>query len=395
MAQCKSCLYTTGHPFGLTLSNGLCSGCMTHGEKYEINWTRKYQELKSIAQWAKGRSKTYDCVVPVVGDAEDYYVVSKVLELGLNPLIVSVNSYFLNDIGWSNLQHLITHFDLDSWIYNPEIQTYKELIRTSLRKYNHMYLPWLQLHTSFPVHVAKEKKIPLVVWGGNQAVEQVGKFSHHDMVEMSSWSRVEHDLFGNDVETLMGNGAQVNERKVNYYRYPSISSLGKNIKGIYLSNYMLWDPIKQNHSTLAFGFTPESSRYTFDPYERAGSSTYYGVHDLMKYERNGYRKVTDHITRELRHGRIQPSEGKQLLKSYMGQKTSPSELKAFFNWLEVTDTGFEWFLSHKLLRSKELIATQNNGKIQILQLPEALQELVSPGQEPSEFYLKFYKGIQI
>ena len=76
-------------------------------------WDKKYQELKNITNWAKDRSKTYDCVVPVVGDAEDYYVVSKVLELGLNPLIISVNSYFLNDIGWSNLQNLITYFDLE------------------------------------------------------------------------------------------------------------------------------------------------------------------------------------------------------------------------------------------------------------------------------------------
>ena len=395
MAQCKACLYTTDHPFGLTLTDGLCSGCITHKEKYSIDWDGKYQELKNIANWAKDRSKTYDCVVPVVGDAEDYYVVSKVLELDLNPLIVSVNSYFLNDIGWSNLQNLITHFDLDSWIYNPEIHTYKELIRTSLRKYNHMYLPWLQLHTSFPVHVAKEKQIPLVVWGANQAVEQVGKFSHHDKAEMSSWSRVEHDLFGNDIETLMGNGAQVNERKINYYRYPSISSLGKSIKGVYLSNYMFWDPIKQNHSTISFGFKPETNSYTFDPYERAGSSVYYGIHDLLKFERRGYRKVMDHITRETRHGRVSNSERIQLHDMYSNQKLDSNELKEFFDWLGVTDSGFDWFMSHKMLRSQELIACQKSEKIEIPELPKKLQGLVSTGHAPVNRYQKFYKGIHI
>lgn len=395
MAQCKACLYTTDHPFGLTLIDGLCSGCITHKEKYSIDWDGKYRELKNIANWAKDRSKKYDCVVPVIGDAEDYYVVSKVLELDLNPLIVSVNSYFLNDIGWSNLQNLITHFDLDSWIYNPEIQTYKELIRTSLRKYNHMYLPWLQLHTSFPVHVAKEKKIPLVVWGGNQPVEQVGKFSHHDKAEMSSWSRVEHDLFGNHIETLMGNGAQVNERKINYYRYPSISSLGKSAKGVYLSNYMLWDPIKQNHSTIEFGFKPEANSYTFDPYERAGSSVYYGIHDLLKFERRGYRKVVDHITRETRHGRVSNIERVQLCDLYSNQKLDSSELKEFFDWLGVTDSGFDWFLSHKLLRSQELITCQKIEKIEISGLPKKLQELVLTGHEPVDQYQKFYKGIHI
>ena len=151
-----------------------------------------------------------------------FYVVDKVLSLNLNPLLVSVNNYFLNDIGWSNLHNLITYFDLDSWVYNPEINTYKELIRTSLRKHTHFYLPWIQLHTSFPVHVANEKSIPLVIWGGNQSIEQVGKFSHDDCVEMSSWSRREHDLFNVDTLKLIGNGAQIHERNLNYYMYPSI-----------------------------------------------------------------------------------------------------------------------------------------------------------------------------
>ena len=217
MKNCKRCLYNSEHPFGMTFFKGCCSGCLTHEEKYKLNWSDRYDILINEAKIAKKKSKIYDCVVPVIGDAEDYFTVHEVLKLGLNPLIVSVNSYFNNDIGWKNLHNLITQFDLDSWCYNPEIQTYKELIRTSLRKYNHMYLPWIQLHTSFPVHVAKEKSIPLVIWGGNQSIEQVGKFSHSDSVEMTSWPRVEHDLFSNDINTLIGNGAQVNERKLNYY----------------------------------------------------------------------------------------------------------------------------------------------------------------------------------
>lgn len=391
MAQCKACLYTTDHPFGLTLIDGLCSGCITHKEKYGIDWDGKYQELKNIANWARDRSKTYDCVVPVVGDAEDYYVVSKVLELDLNPLIVSVNSYFLNDIGWSNLQNLITHFDLDSWIYNPEIQTYKELIRTSLRKYNHMYLPWLQLHTSFPVHVAKEKKIPLVIWGANQAVEQVGKFSHHDQVEMSSWSRVEHDLFGNDIETLMGNGAHVNERKVNYYRYPSVASLGRDVKGIYLSNYMFWDPLKQNHSTLSYGFIPQSNSNTFDPYERAGSSIYYGIHDLLKFERQSYFKVRDHLSREIRHGRINKAESSILENYYFNRYVNIDE---FFSWLGISESGKQWFITHKLKKTKNFVNEIDEPFISV-KLPINLSEIIVSGKVPKQNFILFGKEIYI
>ena len=147
--------------------------------------------------------------MPVIGDAEDYYVLDKVLKLGLNPLVVSINDYFRNDIGWYNYHNLITHFDVDSMNYSPEMYTYKNLIAASLRKYNHIHLPALLLHTAFPVHVAKDRKIPLIIWGQNQAVEQVGKFSHLDKVQMSKWSRTEHDTLKIDIDEFVGSGVKL------------------------------------------------------------------------------------------------------------------------------------------------------------------------------------------
>ncbi len=388
MEICSRCLYNEIHPFGLQLEEGICLGCKTHEEKNSLNWIDRLEELKFLLRSKTIKSKTYDCVIPVVGDAEDFYVVKLVLEMGLNPLIVSVNSYFLNDIGWQNLHTLITNFDVDSWIYNPEINTYKELIKTSLRKYNHMYLPWLQLHTSFPIHVATEKNIPLVIWGGLQAIEQVGKFSHLDDVQMTSWSRVEHDLFGKQIETLIGNGAQINERNLNYYKYPSINRLSKNVEGIYLSNYFRWDPLLQNKSMVEFGFTPEMNLYTFDPYERAGSSIYYQVHDILKYERLGYRKITDHCVREIRHGRIDKVEAKNLELQYTNRKV---DIKPFFDWLGVTQSGYEWFLKHRIEKSTHLIGFEKD--LNEPGLPNSLLDFLSPGKAKERDFIFIGKGI--
>jgi N-acetyl sugar amidotransferase len=393
MKSCKYCLYNSKHPFGMSFNEELCLGCITHKEKYNLDWSERYSLLESEVKRVKKNSKSYDCIVPVVGDAEDYFVVQEVLKLGLNPLIVSVNSYFYNDIGWTNLHNLITHFDLDSWVYNPEMHTYKELIRTSLRKYNHIYLPWIQLHTSFPIHVAKEKSIPLIIWGGNQSIEQVGKFSHNDSVEMSSWSRVEHDLFGKDIDNLIGNGAQINERKLNYYYYPSnLKSLSSKVKGLYLSNYLPWDPLKQNQSiTIKHGFKAETNAFSFDPYERAGSSVYYQIHDLLKYERLDYRKITDHCTREIRHGRLSRTEAFQLENFFNNKKVN---IKPFFNWLNVSKTGVEWFVKHKLLKSNNLIS-DSPTEYENISLPEKLKLMMVKSSEPLEQYITYGKGIKI
>ena len=390
LQQCKQCLYDTSHPFGLSVYKDGCSGCLTHSEKYTIDWGEKLEELQKIVKEVKNKNRIYDCVVPVIGDAEDYYTLSKVIELGLNPLVVCVNDYFKNDIGWHNLHQMITYFDIDSIIFNPDIRVYKDLVRTSLRKYDHILLPFLTLHTSFPIHIAKDRKIPLIIWGQHQSVEQVGKFSHHDQVQMSAWSRKEHDLFGIDIDTLIGNGAQVQERDLSYYKYPNIALLEKSgIKGIYLSNYMKWDPLKQNNSVLKFGFKPQFNSSSFDIYERAGSSVYYQFHDLLKYKRVGYRKIRDHLVREIRHHRVTKEEALLLETEY---NHSQVDVFKFFNWLGMSKSGMDWFIINRLKGYEHLIGNNHNTNIK---LPKKVDELCQTGIKKENDFVIFGKGIKI
>ncbi|MEZ8452262.1 LPS biosynthesis protein, partial [Vibrio splendidus] len=350
-------------------------------------------ELELTLNRFKKQRRQYDCVVPVVGDAEDYYTLSKVLELGLSPLVVCVNDYFKNDIGWHNLHNLITHFDVDSFVFNPDMRVYKDLVRTSLRKFDHMMLPFLQLHTSFPVHVAYERKIPLVIWGQNQAVEQVGKFSHHDSAEMSRWSRREHDLFNVEVEHLIGNGAQVDERELNYYRYPNTQALSRRrVQGLYLSNYMRWDPLAQNQAMTQHGFVPEVNSSSFDVYERAGSSVYYHLHDLLKLKRVGYRKVNDHVAREVRHGRLTSEQGRTVLERY---NQAPVYVKPFFDWLGVSKSGYDWFKMHRLGAVSELISEIPIHNAAEIKLPSSLKQVLSPAIKPNDWHIIFGKGVYI
>lgn len=395
MIKCKNCLYPESHAFGLTFHDGICSGCFTHNEKYQLNWeARKEALLEKISLISKKNNSKYDCVIPYSGDAEDYHVVSLVLGMGLNPLMVSINDYFLNDIGWHNAHNLITHFDLDSYNFNPEISAYKELVRTSLRKYTHALWPSLALKSAFPIHVAKQKKIPLIISGQNQPIEQVGKFSHLDEVEMTGWSRQEHDLFGFEVEDLLGSGGHVVSADHPYYSYPELSKLGSGqLVGMYLSNYFLWDPLYQNAEVLKYGFIPQDQFSTFDPYERAGSSIYYNFHDLSKLLRHGYRKVNDHVAREIRHARLDPEQGNRIISFY---KDQPVYIKDFFKWLDVSDSGYQWFVSHKLKDVMHLISDTRVPNVSSSSLlPSSLKQYLLPGKDPGHLFQTFMKGIRL
>ena len=89
------------------------------------------------------------------------------------------------------------------------------------------------------------------------------------------------------------------------YKYPDIESIYKSgLKGIYLNNFFLWDPLRQNSKMIKHGFKPQKNSKSFDIYERAGSSVYYNFHDYTKLINVNYTKIRDHLSREIRHGRI-------------------------------------------------------------------------------------------
>lgn len=366
--KCKNCLYDRSHPFGLVIDeNGVCSGCNTHKEKYSIDWNLKKERLRTIINKKIDKKKPYDCIVPIVGDAEDYFVIEKVLSLDLNPLVVHINNYFYNDIGWYNFQNLITHFDLDCQTFNPNMDKYKNAVRESLRKYNNIYWPYLNLLKTYPIKLALEKKINLIIWGQLQSIEQVGKFSHHDNIEMSKWSRIEHDLFNIDENKFFSTGTIMNEKDILNYKYPELFEINKSeLTGLYLSNFFLWDPLNQNSRMVKYGFKPQKNNRSYDIYERAGSSVYYEFHDFTKIHNVGYSKIRDHLVREIRHNRVTKNEAIKIEKKYQNNYFN---LNPFFNWLGLSKSGKEWYLKHISNNRKKRI-------INSIKLPTKISKLL-------------------
>jgi hypothetical protein len=389
MIQCVKCLDDIKHPMGQIIDNsGLCSGCITHSEKDSIDWSKKFTELTKKCQdiLKKNKHRKYDCIIPLNADAEDYYIVEQAIKLGLKPLLLYVNNYFGSDLSWRNLHNLESVFDLDLVTFNPNMFDYKEAVRTSLRKFNSIYWPYQAIKTAYPVRLALEMKIPIILWGGLQAIEQTGKFSHYDKVEMSGWSRVQHDLFCVDELSFFGSGAQINEKNQFHYMYPPLKDARK-ITGIYLSNYIRWDPWNQNHKMLKYGFSPDSAKYTFDQFERAGSSVFYKMHDLLRYKKHGYKKVRDHLSREIRHNRITKHDANKLYSLYKFRKI---DIAPFFDWLGSSPSGMKLFIDKRLSDFSHIIGVEDSDIF-----PEKIIKdgyLVDSHEIHNEFLI-YHKGI--
>ena len=348
---CKRCLYTTAHPLGLTLDDeGICSGCRIHEEKDALDWAIRWKKLEDlVAQYRIASGKTYDCIVPVTGGNDSYYIVYLVKErLGLNPLLVTYNKYFNTPLGIRNLANLRIRFNCDILYQNVNPISVKKITRTTLREFGSIYWPCLAGQTVFPVQTSVRYKVPLIIWGAHQGVEQVGMFSHQHEVEMTRRHRKDHDLMGREADDLLSIFDTLSEDDVWQYRYPDdvdLNSVG--VRGIYLGNYVRWDP-KAQHEQMVRQYGYQGARFsrTFDTYDHVDCYNFMDLHDHLKYLKHGYSKVTDHSCREIRHGRLTREHAMRLVQQHENQPLL--HLDKFCEWLGVKQKSLGFLVNqHK------------------------------------------------
>jgi N-acetyl sugar amidotransferase len=347
MQICTRCLYSSQHPLHLTFDEqGVCSGCRVHEEKDQLNWSERGRKLQAILNNYRNQSgRNYDCIIPVSGARDSHFIVHTVKNIyGMNPLLVTYNKQYNTDVGVRNLANLRIRFDCDimTQTVNPEVV--KKLTRSTLRQFGSLYWHCLAGQTVYPVQVAVKFKIPLIIWGAHQGVDQVGMFSHLDEVEMTRKYRKEHDLMGHEADDLINDFDNIAERDVFAYRYPDDRELEHvGVRGIYLNNYIRWDSRAQ-HEQMIRNYSYESSvqTRTFDAYNDVDCWNYSDVHDYIKFVKYGYGKVVDHACREIRLRRMTREQGVVFIQKYMFKR--PKNLKLFTDWLNITENAFHFVI---------------------------------------------------
>lgn len=351
MKYCTRCVYPENHPLGITFDeNGVCSGCLVHEEKYNsMNWTEKGDEFRKIIEpYTDVEGTSYDCIIPVVGSGDDFYVVDLVKnKFGMNPLLVTYNSHFNTKVGIRNLARLLTELDCDHISSTVGPKTVKKVTKATIELIGDMYWHVNAGSQTFPVQVATKLNIPLIIWGCHYWQDQVGHFFHYDVVEMTKKVRKEHALRMLDAEELVSRSKEVTKEDVLQFKYPSDAQLEKHkVRGIYISNFFFWNSKEQTESMIEeFGFESAPQNRTYNTYDTIHCHNNAEIHDYLKYLKFGYGKATDHVCRDIRLKRMTREEGIELVMKYDSKE--PSDLGRFLTWLGMSKEEFYGHIDSK------------------------------------------------
>lgn len=366
MKKCKLCLYPkNAKPVIHFDEKGVCSGCNYNTSRSYVNWSKRERMFKKLVNEMKKKRKSlnnaHDCIIPVSGGKDSTYQVWLLTKkYNLKPLLVSFDHGYNTYAGVKNLENLVNKSGLDLIKYTAGLSSVRKISRIMLEKVGDLTWHYHAGIRTFPFQVAKDQKIPFIIYGEHGFSELVGMMNLDYIVEHTYWATKEHDMRGFAAESLL-KFKNVSSSDIKPYIYPDLNEIKRqNIRGIYLSNYISWEQKKQseiairemNFKTLTY--KRDRTPNLFAKIEDHAND----IHDYLKYLKFGYGRGTDDCSMEIRHGRLTRSEGLRLSKMY--DKKIPRSLDFYLEFLKIDKKAF-YLMIDKI--SEKNIYTNSKSKI--------------------------------
>lgn len=354
MEYCKRCVYPfNARPGILFDEEGVCSGCRVAESRSGIDWAGREKLLAEILEEHKARQREkgnpYDCIVPVSGGKDSTFQTWLMKEhYGLNPLLVTYNHSFNTALGVRNLANLVERMDCNLLRFTTAPGSAKRIAKHMLMKVGDVTWHYHAGITTFPIRVAVQYDIPLIVWGEHGYTELLGMHNYDDFVEFTKKKRQEHDMRGFEPEDLLEEeDCPLTPYDLAPFNYPTDEEIERvGVRGIYISNFREWDGRAQTEFVIEnLGFeTAQERERTFNLYDKLEDIHADGIHDYLKYLKFGYGRGTDDAATEIRLGRMTREHGIEMVEKY--DPVRPSDLDIFLRETDMTEEAFLASMEH-------------------------------------------------
>jgi len=235
---------------------------------------------------------------------------------------------------------------VDVHTFTPNWQIVRKLMLEALRRRGDFC--W-HCHTgifAYPMWVAMEKHVPLVIWGEPSA--EYSSFYGYDEVEDVDERRFNLVTnLGINAEDMVGmlddsvSDYPVTIRDLKPFTYPPVADLRRlKLRSMCLGAYVPWDVkaqvelIKRDlgwKGDQVEGVPPE---YDYEKIE----CFMQGVRDYLKFMKRGFGRTTHLTSIDIRNGRLDRERAMDLVKEYDGRR--PGSLDIFLRYVGLTEGEF-------------------------------------------------------
>ena len=317
---CTACVMPETKPDLQLDAHGVCSACRSFEQRTDVDWSERRMELDHIvSEFRSPDGSNYDCIIPVSGGKDSTYQVIRVLQLGLNPLCVTVTTDHLTEIGRYNIENIkrlgVDYLEVST---NPVVR--RRINRLALEEVGDISWPEHVTIFTVPIRIAVQLGIRLIVWGENPQNEYGGPAAAStDRTLTRRWLEEFGGMLGLRVSDLIGQ-AGIRPQDLIQYTYPSDEDLERaGVTGVFLGHFMPWDGwqnalIAEAHGFHTYGKTVEGSLVNYENLDNAQT----GIHDYFKWLKFGFGRATDLACMQIRRGRLTREDAIELVRLHDG-----------------------------------------------------------------------------
>lgn len=362
MKYCKKCVIPDTRPGIVFDKEGVCMPCRTAEERKKINWDERYKELEKLCAKYRGKNGNYyDCIITVSGGKDSIFQIYVMKELmKMNPLLINVYNFSWTETGRHNFNNMSDTFGCDTISLHLNRKLARKMTRKAFEKMGSPNWYWDKAVYVYPIRMAINMNIPLVVYGENVSYEYGGRqtketYSAKDQINNDVAKIVDWEYWLDD---------EISMKDFNMLIYPSDEEIKKSrVDPMYMSYFMKWDGYKNMELAKKYGFkslndTGEWKREGFiEDYDQVDTLGYL-IHSWMKYPKYGHFAATAVSCYWIRTGRITREEGIKLVKEH-DHLLDRRALKDFLDFTGYTEKEF-WQIVDKFYNRD--IFEKVNGK---------------------------------
>lgn len=351
MKRCNRCGLPETHETIAFDTDGVCNICRQHEYKQSrIDWAANKKALDALIAEYRGKHD-YDCIIPFSGGKDStwtlYYLVK---EYGVKPLVVRFDHGFLRPNLEQNVKRVVRRLGVDIITFTPNWKVVQKLmLQAFLEKGDFCW----HCHTgifSYPMWVAIEKKVPLIVWGEPSA-EYTSYYSYDQPEEVDEKRFNRYINLGISADDMFVRlGGSIDERELKPYSYPPLEQLRAiSYRSVCLGSFIPWDVKKQAEIIQReLGWQGDAVENVPPQYGYEKIECYMqGVRDYIKFVKRGYSRPSHLVALDVRNHRMTREEGEELIKMYEGKR--PPSLDLFLEFVGLSESEFlEIAMSHQV-----------------------------------------------
>lgn len=356
---CKKCTISNQRPRITFDENGVCSACnYAEYKKTKVDWDAREKELMELLDKHRKNDGSYDVIVPCSGGKDGGFVAHQLkYKYGMNPLTVTWAPHLPTEIGRKNLDNFIRH-GFDNVLGSVNGKVHRLMTKLSFLYLGDPFQPFIYGQTHFPLKVAVQNKVSLIMYGENGEVEYGGDMKNAFRPNTQIQDYDKHYFSGLPPEFWTEHG--ISEKDIFPYKAPSYADIQANKTEIhFLGYYKFWDPQENYYyCTENTGFTANTER-TEGTYSKYASldDKIDGFHYFLGFIKFGIGRTTSDAAHEIRDGKITREEGVALIKKFDGEFPK-KYYKDFLEYCDITEEQF-WEVIDSW-RSDHLWSFENN-----------------------------------